>query len=275
MFRELYKYRYLMREIVVKNIKIQYRNSVLGILWTLLQPLLTTLVLVFIFGEMFWRSRDYNFPIYVLCGRLLYEFYSQSTKRAMRSLTGSASVIKKVKMPKYIYPLANVISNFVTFMISMLVLAGFIAYFLIWPSEKNPAPALTWNALYAPIPLFILFLMCIGVGLILSTLAVFFKDIEYLYDVFCMLLFYATPIIYEVTPQTKLALQVALKFNPLYAIVSMFRDCVLYGGADPARFPGWPFNPNHLLYALGCAVALIAIGWLLFWRKQDKFILYI
>ena len=275
MFRELYKYRSLMREIVVKNIKIQYRSSVLGIFWTLLQPLLTTLVLVFIFGELFWRNREYNFPLYVLTGRLLYEFYSQSTKRAMRSVTGSASVIKKVKMPKYIYPLSNVISNFVTFLISMLVLVGFLAYFLIWPSEKNPAPALTWNALYAPVPLFILFLLCIGVGLILSTLAVFFKDIEYIYDVFCMLLFYATPIIYEVTPQTKQALQYALKFNPLYSIVAMFRDCVLYGGADPARFPGWPFNPHHLLYALGCAVALIVVGALAFWRKQDKFILYI
>jgi len=274
-FKELYRYRYLLREIVAKNIKIQYRNSVLGILWTLLQPLLTTLVLVLIFGEIFRSNRDYNFPIYILCGRLLYEFYSQSTKRAMRSITGSASVLKKVKVPKYIYPLSNVVSNFVTFLISMIVLVGFLVYYLLWPSEKNPAPVLTWNALYAPIPLIILFLLCIGVGLILSTLAVFFKDIEYIYDVFCMLLFYATPIIYDIGAQKNQVLLYALKVNPLYAIVAMFRDCVLYGGADPARFPGWPFNPNHLMYAIGCALALILIGGLAFWRKQDKFILYI
>ena len=265
-FKELYHYRYLLREIVAKNIKIQYRNSVLGMFWTLLQPFLTTLVLVFIFGELFWKNRDFNFPIYVLTGRLLYDFYSLSTKRAMRSITGSASVIKKVKVPKYVYPLSNVISNYVTFMISMLVLVGFIAYFLLWPSAKNPAPVLTWHVLYAPVPLLVLFLLCIGAGLILSTLAVFFKDIEYIYDVFCMLLFYATPIIYEVTDGTKPSLRFALKCNPLYHIVEMFRDCVLRGRM---------FSYKSLLFALGWALVLILIGGLVFWRKQDKFILHI
>ena len=258
--KELRDYRYLMREIVAKNIKIQYRNSVLGVLWTLLQPLLTTLVLVFIFGELFRRSRGYNFPIYVLCGRLLYEFYSQSTKRAMRSVTGSASVLKKVKVPKYIYPLSNIISNFVTF--------------LIWPSAKDPPPVINHNMFFAFVPLVVLFLLSIGAGLILSTLAVFFKDIEYMYDVFCMLLFYATPVIFDPKSQTPQVVAV-LKINPLYSIVSMFRDCVMYGGNQLPEFAGWPFNPRHLLYSLACAVVLIVIGALVFWRKQDKFILHI
>jgi len=265
-----------MREIVAKNIKIQYRNSVLGVFWTLLQPLLTTLVLVFVFGEIFPRNSGYNFPIYVLCGRLLYEFYTQSTKRAMRSVTGAASVIKKVRVPKYIYPLANVISTFVTFLISMVVLVGFCVFFLLAGSDKNPPPVLGINLLFAPIPLLILFVMCMGVGLILSTMAVFFKDIEYLYDVFCMLLFYSTPIIYDVSAaEKKPALMLMLKANPLYSVVAMFRDCVMNGGADPGRFPGWPFNPYHLLYALGCAVVLLAAGGVLFWRRQDRFILHI
>ena len=274
-FKELYQYRYLLREIVAKNIKIQYRNSVLGVFWTLLQPLLTTLVLVLVFGEIFKSNRDYNFPLYVLTGRLLYEFYSQSTKRAMRSVTGSASVLKKVKVPKYIYPLSNIISNFVTFLISLIVLAGFLAFFLRWPSEKNPAPVINHNILFVFVPLIILFLLCIGAGLILSTLAVFFKDIEYIYDVFCMLLFYATPVIFDIGQQSNPALIFALKINPLYSIVSMFRDCVLYGGNQLPGFAGWPFNPHHLLYSLGCALVLILIGALAFWRKQDKFILHI
>ena len=265
-FKELYQYRYLLREIVAKNIKIQYRNSVLGVFWTLLQPLLTTLVLVLIFGEIFWQRRDYNFPIYVLCGKLLYEFYSQATKRAMRSVTGSASVLKKVKVPKYIYPISNVISNFVTFLISLVVLVGFIAYFLLWPTGKNPAPVINWNILYFPIPLIVLFLLSLGAGLVLSTLAVFFKDIEYIYDVFCMLLFYATPIIFDINLQKNQILRFALKINPLYHIVEMFRDCVLRG----RMFSYW-----SLLYALGCALLVLAVGGLVFWRKQDKFILYI
>jgi len=268
-FKELYRYRYLLREIVAKNIKIQYRNSVLGIFWTLLQPLLTTLVLVFIFGRLFGTGDAdiINFPIYVLCGRLLFEFYSQSTKRAMRSVTGSASVIKKVKVPKYIYPLANVISNFITFLISMIVLVGFILFFTLANHVKYPAPHITRYVLLAPVPLLVLFLLCTGVGLILSTLAVFFKDIEYLYDVFTLLLFYVTPIFWTVgrLGGDKLMMTL-LKLNPLYHIVEMFRDCVLRG----RMFSHW-----SLLASLGFSLALVLIGGVAFWRKQDKFILYI
>ncbi len=269
-FKELYDYRYLLREIVAKNIKIQYRNSVLGMFWTLLQPLLTTLVLVFIFGYVFGKKNDadiVNYPIYLLCGRLLYEFYSQSTKRAMRSITGSASVIKKVRVPKYIYPIANIISNFITFMISLLVLVGFSVYFFVIDSAKNPPPHITGYALLAIVPLLILFLLCLGVGLILSTLSVFFKDIEYLYDVFCMLLFYATPIFYTADSLgANATMKRMLMANPLYSIVEMFRDCVLRGVM---------FNPHHLEYALGFSLVMILIGGIAFWKKQDKFILYI
>jgi ABC-2 type transport system permease protein len=269
--KELYRYRNLLREIVAKNIKIQYRNSVLGMLWTLLQPLLTTLVLVFIFGYVFGRGSDprevVNFPIYLLCGRLLYDFYSQSTKRAMRSITGSASVIKKVRVPKYIYPLSNVISTFITFLISLVVLVGFSVFFALAGDAHNPPPHITWHVLLAPVPLLVLFLLSNGVGLILSALSVFFKDIENLYDVFTLLLFYATPIFY--TPGrlgNNKVLQMALMANPLYSIVEMFRDCVLRGRM---------INPHHLLYAVAVSAVVLVLGGLFFWRRQDKFILYI
>ena len=269
-FKELYQYRYLLREIVAKNIKIQYRNSVLGMFWTLLQPFLTTLVLVFIFGNVFGKKGSaeiVNFPIYLLCGRLLYEFYSQSTKRAMRSVTGSASVIKKVRVPKYIYPVSNTVSTFITFLISLIVLVGFTLFFMLNPSEKNPAPVINAHILLMPIPLLVLFLLCTGVGLILATLSVFFKDVEYLYDVFTLLLFYFTPIFYS-PEQLNLTetMRMALSANPLYHIVEMFRDCVLRG----RMFSYW-----SLLYALGFSLVLLAVGGVVFWRKQDKFILYI
>ena len=126
---------------------------------------------------------------------------------------------------------------------------------------------LNWHILLMPIPLLILFILCTGVGLILSTLSVFFKDIEYLYDVFTLLLFYFTPIFYAPT-QLNLSktMQMALLANPLYSIVEMFRDCVLRGVM---------LNPNHLLYALGFSLAMLLIGGVVFWRKQDKFILHI
>ncbi|MDR2525270.1 MAG: ABC transporter permease [Oscillospiraceae bacterium] len=264
--RELYNYRHLLREIVVKNIKIQYRRSVLGVFWTFLQPLLTTLVLVAIFGKLFGgNARDtVNYPIFVLTGRLLYEFFSQSTKRAMRSVTLAASVIRKVRLPKYIYPLANVISVFVTFLISLIVLVCFLVFFLFW---GDAPPVLGWHVLLTPVPLAILFLLCTGVGFILATLTVFFKDVEYLYDVFCLILFYATPIMYS---PARLGAgkwtQLALQANPLYSIVEMFRDCVLRGRL---------LNPHHLLYALGFSLVTLALGGLLFWRKQEKFILHL
>ncbi|MCR5522981.1 MAG: ABC transporter permease [Clostridia bacterium] len=265
--RNFHKYRNLLYEIVRKNIKLQYRDSVLGIFWTFLQPLMTTIVLVFIFGNVFGKSNTgvVNYPIYLLCGRLLYEFYSQSTKRAMRSIRNSASVIKKVYVPKYVYPLANTISNFVTFLISLTVLVCFIIFFFV--TGKNP-PHITGYIFLAPIPVFILFLLSIGIGLILCTLDVFFKDVDYLYEVFCLLLFYMTPIVYRMDSLhiTNKVFFLILKANPLYSITEMFRCCVLYGRM---------IDINHLLYSLGFSLLTIIIGLAVFYRKQDKFILHI
>ena len=266
-FKNFYKYRYLLYEIVRKNIKLQYRNSVLGIFWTFLQPLLTTIVLVLVFGGIFGRKSAsmVNYPIYLLCGRLIYEFFTQSTKRAMRSIRNSASVIKKVYVPKYIYPLSNVIANFVTFLISMLVLICFIIYFYFFSAEP---PHITPYIMLAGVPILILLLLCVGVGLILSTLEVFFKDIEYLYEVFCMLLFYMTPIFYQVDQLNigSTFVKRILMANPLYSIIEMFRDCVLFGEM---------INPNHLLYSLAFSLVTVVAGLWMFYKKQDKFILHI
>ena len=271
-FKELYAYRYLLREIVAKNIKIQYRNSFLGMIWTLLDPLLTTLVLVFVFGFLLGRGGDpdyvVNFPIYLLCGRLLFHFYSQSTKKAMRSVRSSASVIKKVKVPKHVYPLSCTMSAYVSFLFSMVILVGFVIFFFLLKNPNYPPPKLTLYILMAPIPLLILFILSMGAGLILSTMSVFFKDVEYIYDVFCMLLFYTTPIIW--TPEGRFASRPAmmaiLNYNPLYCIIEMFRNSVLRG---------LPIDMYHFWYALGVSLGLLLIGILLFRSKQDKFILHI
>ena len=266
-FKNLYKYRSLLYEIVRKNIKLQYRDSVLGMFWTFLQPLMTTLILVVVFGNVFGKSNKgiVNYPIYLLCGRLLYEFYSQSTKRAMRSVRNSASVIKKVYVPKYIYPIANVIANFITFLISLSVLLCFIIYFCV--TNNNP-PHITKYAFFAPVPILILFILSIGVGLILSSLDVFFKDVDYLYEVFCLLLFYLTPIFYktESLGLENKAFKILLMANPLYSITEMFRCSVLYGTA---------INPHHLIYSLCFSVGMVIIGAIVFYKKQDKFILHI
>lgn len=264
--KNFYKYRFLLMEIVRKNVRLQYRDSVLGIFWTFLQPLLTTLILVLVFGRVFGRTSDgiVSYPIYLLCGRLMYEFFTQSTKRAMRSIAGSASVIKKVYVPKYIYPLANTTSTFVTFLISLSVLVVMMAYFMLFTETELH---LTPYILLAIVPIILLFLMCLGIGLILAVMAVFFKDIEYLYEVFCLLLFYITPIFYRLD-QLKLPplMSYMMMANPLYSVVSMFRSCVLFGQM---------WNWHWFYYALGFSVVSLLIGTLLFYKKQDKFILHL
>ena len=137
------KYRHLLGELVMKNIKLQYRNSVLGVLWTFLQPLLTMIVLAFIFNNLFGRdsSKVVNYPVYLLSGRLLHQFFVQSTKRAMKSIRSHTSIIKKVYVPKYIYPMAGILSNFVTFLISLIVLVAGMAFYNIFSGILGkPAP---------------------------------------------------------------------------------------------------------------------------------------
>lgn len=275
-FKNAYKYRYLMQEIVRKNVKLQYRDSFLGMLWTFLQPLFTMIVLVFIFGTIFGKSNDgvVCYPVYLLTGRLLFEFFTQSTKRAMRSIRNSASVLKKVYVPKYIYPIANVLSNFVTFAISLSVLVVVMGYFLIKNQmtdvPKYPDLHLSGYIFMSVVPVLVLCAFCLGVGLILSVLNVFFKDIEYIYDVICTLLFYASPVMYNLSTFRKSGMSSAvirvLMMNPLYSIIEMFRSCVLY-----CEMINW----HHFVYATACSVVTLVIGVIIFYRNQDKFILHI
>lgn len=267
--KNAYKYRFLMQEIVRKNVKLQYRDSFLGMLWTFIQPLLTMIILVVIFGNIFGKSNKgvVCYPVYLLIGRLLYEFFTQATKRAMRSIRNSASVLKKVYVPKYIYPVANVMSNFVTFGISLLVLVVVMGYFLIFKSASYPDLHLTGFIPLCIVPIIILFIFSLGIGLILSVLNVFFKDIEYIYEVVCMMLFYATPVMYKIESlNMNPIVNMILKANPLYGIIEMFRSCVLYG-----RIWDW----NHFGYTFVVSVATFLLGLLIFYKNQDKFILHI
>lgn len=266
------KYRYLIKELVSKNIKLQYRNSVLGMFWTFLQPLLTMIVLSVVFMKVFGRdsSKVVNYPVYLLCGRLLYEFFTSSTKKAMRSIRSRASIIKKVYVPKYIYPLSSVLSCFVTFLISLSVLVVVIIYFNL---TNNDPVTITPNIIFAVPPVIVLFFFSLGVGMILATLNVFFKDIENIYDVFCLLLFYLTPIVYTIDRlgySSGSILGKLLRLNPLYGFIEMFRGAVIHG----AEFFTY-FDMNLFYYCCGFTVLVLVVGFAMFYKNQDKFILHI
>lgn len=250
------KYKYLMTELVKKNIKLKYRRSYLGVLWTLVEPLLQMLVLTLVFGYFFGRN-DPHFPVYVLSGRLLFGFFSSSSKSGLKAVSSNASMIKKVYVPKYIYVLSAVLSNFVTFLISLIDLVCVAAVLQVKP---------TIYLLEAIVPLFILFTFTIGCSLILSTLNVFFRDIEYIWSVATMLIMYASAIFYQ--PQRVIATGNSWIFNinPVFMCIANFRNAVLYGK---------PMQMHYCMVSACAAVVSVVIGVILFYKEQDKFILHV
>ena len=253
----LKKFRFLFWELVKKDIKLKYRSSVLGVFWTLLEPLLTMIVLTLVFSNLLGKGDD-NFPVYILCGRLLYSFFSNGTKVALKSVRKHGSMIGKVYVPKYMYPLSAVVSNYIMFIISLVVLAGV----MIFEQVK-----ITVYLLQAFIPMIIILIMTMGVGLILATYDVFFRDLEYLWTVFLMLIMYTCAIFYKVDNLKTAANEMIFKCNPLYSLISMFRDAV-FGRSIMD-------NSYNLWFSLCFSLGVFLIGILVFWRKQDKFILYV
>lgn len=248
-----WNHKFLLWELVKKGIKLKYRKSYLGIIWSLLEPILTTCVLTVVFGTLFGNN-DRSFPLYILCGRLLYSFFSLGTKTAARSIRTNAVMIKKIYVPKYIYPLSCVIYNYIIFLISLLVLILLSIYSQVAP---------TWNTFYIIIPLFQLFILTYGVGIILSVATVFFRDMEYLWDVVLMIIMYTCSIFYYPERLIKSNFGWILKYNPLYGIIQTFRDSIF----------GNPINWKLVIYAGIFSISAFVFGHFIFFLKQDKFIL--
>jgi ABC-2 type transport system permease protein len=248
-------YRFLLWELVKKGIKLKYRRSYLGIIWSLLEPLLTMIVLTIVFGTIL-GTRTKEFSVYILCGRLLYNFYSTSTKSALTSIRRNAAMIKKVYVPKYLYTLSSILYNYIIFLISLIVLVVVAAVLNVRP---------TWYLIQAPIALILVLLLSIGCSFILATLGVFFRDMEYLWGVALMLIMYMCAIFYQPEKILDSSFSWILKFNPLYSIISIFRDAVF----------GRLMNVHYFLYALGFSVVTMVVGLIMFVKKQDDFILQI
>ena len=249
------KYRYLLTELVKRDIKIKYKRSVLGIFWSFLNPLLSMIVLTIIFSTFFAQNIP-NFPVYYLIGMLVFSLYSQGSKGAMNAVIRNASIIKKVYVPKYMYCLSSVLSSFVTFLLSLIIL------FSVMIVMRVP---FTIYILQAIIPIFLLIVLTIGIGLVLATLTVFFRDIKHLYGVFMTMLMYGSAIFYpiQIVPQN---VQILFFLNPVYDVISLSRDSILYGQ---------PLDPMTLMYVTVFAIGSFILGILLFYKYQDKFILYI
>ncbi len=268
-FLEMFdKYKSLLYELTRKNIKLKYRDSWLGIFWSFLQPLLTMAVLSVVFGNIFGAEREYIvcYPVYLFSGRLLFEFFTSSSKMALNSFRSNAAIIKKVYVPKYMYPLSGILSNFVTFSISILCYICVWIFFKLTGMSDGGELILTPYVLLFFIPMAILLMFVVGVGLILSILQVYFRDIQYIWDVFCTLLFYMVPAIYHINSIKSDWTRAIIQINPLYSMIELFRQCVLYGE---------PMQWQMLLYALAWALGVLLIGIFIFNKKSDDLVFHL
>lgn len=254
-FQNFVEYRFLLSQLVKKGIKLKYRRSYLGIIWSLLEPLLTMAVLTIVFGTLYGNT-DKTFPVYILTGRLLYSYYSTSSKAALRSVRVNAAMFKKVYVPKYLYPLASVLYTYIIFLISLIVLGIVSAILGVYP---------TIYILQAPVALLLILILAYGTGMILATIGVFFRDIEYLWSVVLMIIMYTCAIFYYPARLLKSGWAWILKYNPLYCIIDIFRSAIF----------GEMMNMHYFMYAAGFSVVCLAIGLGLFKKYQDSFILYI
>lgn len=249
------EYKPLLYEFVKRDIKVKYKNSYLGILWSMLNPLLTMLVLTFIFSNIF-RNSIPNFPVYCLAGRLIYDFFSQATNQCMISITSKSSLIKKIYIPQYIYPLSRIISTFVIFLISLVPL--FVV--MIITGVK-----LRFINLFMVYPLITLFFISLGIGMILATINVFFRDMQHIYSVILMLIMYMSAIFYSVDIVSPI-FELIMQLNPIFPVISVFRDCILYGSIT---------SNTSVVLCLVYSIFYMIIGFIVFNKNKDKFILHI
>ena len=249
------RYRFLIKQLVSRDFKTKYKRSVLGVFWSFLNPLLTMLVQYVVFSTLF-RSNIPNFALYLLIGIVCFSFFSEATSLTLLSIVGNASLITKVYVPKYLYPLTRVMSSMINFFFSLIPL---FAVILI---TRTP---IRWSFLLLPLPVICLFAIALGIGMVLASSMVFFRDTQFLWGVISMLWMYATPIFYpeSILPQKLMPL---FKCNPLYHLLRFMRT-ILMNGVSP--------EPKAYLFMAIASFVPLVIGVIVFKKTQDRFVLYI
>jgi len=251
----LVKYRYLIGELILRNIKTRYKRSILGVAWTMVNPLLTMLVMTVVFSQLFAFDLP-RYPVYLLTGLLLWNFFSETTVSATRNLIWSSKLLKRIYIPKSLFATAAVGTGLVNLLIALLPLGIII---LITGSQVGFA------LFFLPIALLLISLFSLGVGLAISAQAVFFADVVDMYQIILVAWMYLTPIFY---PQNILPdkFQWIFYFNPMYYILECFR-LPLYMNKIP--------EPQIILGAVISASIALFLGGFLFTRKSDDFAYYL
>lgn len=251
----LTRYNFLIRQLVARDFKTKYKRSLLGMAWSFLNPLLTMSVQYVVFSTIF-KSDIENFPVYLLCGIVFFSFFTEAVSMGMTSITNNAVLIKKVYMPKYIYPVSCILSSLVNFALSIVPL------FLVMLLTGTP---------FRPSLLLLVFdVLCLlgfvlGMGLLLTTAMTFFQDVQFLWNIASMLWMYLTPIFYpeSIIPQNLILIY---RLNPMYQYITFARTCILDGiSPEPIRY----------LWCILSSGVVLLLGIWVFKRHQDQFILYL
>jgi len=253
--RQFVALRDLLWTLVLRDLRVRYRRSAIGFVWTMLQPMLTMLVLALVFSSIFRFEID-NYPVYALSGILFWNFFQQSITASMNSLRSNAHLVTKMPVPKAVFPVATVISGVVNLLLALVPLG------LILVVTGHPLrPAL----FFLPVSILIATVFTLGAGLLLAPLAGFFMDVVELVGVVMTLLMYMTPIFYPMSIVPDRLVWV-IRFNPVRSILEVFRDPIFYGKIPPS---------SHLTVAVVLAVGALAIGVFSFRRSADRIAYYL
>jgi ABC-type polysaccharide/polyol phosphate export permease len=259
--QELWRYRDLIRNLVVRDLKARYKNSVLGFLWSLLNPLGMMVVFMFVFTVMM-PSQVARFPIFLLCGLLPWNFFSAGVMVGITSITGNANLVKKVYFPREVLPISSVLANLVNFLLGLVVL------FVVLLISRSPLSPWLWL-----LPVVILIETCfvLGVALVLSTLNVFYRDTIMIMDVVMLAWFFLTPVVYPITtlPSNYQLLGLTIDvhrwmyiLNPMASLIAAYRDLLYWGYRTDLDF---------LARTAVTALAVLAFGYWFFVRFRDRF----
>jgi lipopolysaccharide transport system permease protein len=250
MFDTLEEKKFLLKQLVKRDFTAKYKDSFLGVIWSFLNPLLVMLVFTAVFSVLFARTIE-NYPVYLLAGRIVYDLYNNGSRGAMNSIKGNAAILKKVYIPKYMFSVSTITYEFINFLISFVILFGVM---LATGAQFH------LTTVFAIIPVALLVCLVFGVGLVLAVFNTYFTDVGYLYNVFTILLMYASALFYpiEIVPA---AIQKIFTLNPVYCAITCFRECVVYG-----VFP----NVSTLAYLATFSISSLFIGILIYNIYEKK-----
>lgn len=250
-FKNLYEYRELLKSSIKKDVGGKYKNSVLGVLWTFLYPLLQIAVYAIVF-PLIMRSNMENYTVFVCCGLIPWNFFSTAISRSSFTMIENGNILKKVYFPREILPISVVTSEAVNFVISTIIILAFVL---------GTGMGLTWYVIFYPVILLIQYILLIGISLFVSSITVYFRDLQHFIGIALQLLFYATPIVYatNIIPESY---QWILRLNPMTFIIDGYRSIFYYQQ-----------QPDFISLGITLLVSLIlcVVGYLLFSKLQKRF----